>query len=538
MRPKHLVVLALAVLFIFPSCGKKHRGGPELGSGGIQASITSPTVGQTDVLSIAITNATTTTYTIAWTSEPPATFSGQVDTPTSSTVNFSASTAGSYVVTVSVTDTGGRASLAQITIVVTPVTAQQTTNLEAKRLTTPPDASYWTNADYIQFTADGAHGSTGESYAGEYNQTGSKAGISATVRMKAAYTNTDLYVWASWQDPTGTNDLNRRRWFFNGGTSAAVPSFPTTVTQYPNLTEQVPPGWSSNLNDDKIGIMWDVDGASTGGSTFAANGCAMTCHTPNDMYPDTGTTDLWHYKTSRSNPLGLVNDQYCTAANSGRKTDPTLGLETRNGTLATGPAWVWDPSKSQNGFAMWDGTTKDFDPVLFLLDVDKMPIEGDAVAGNTIFTASCQGCHGADGKGVTGVDFGADSGLKDPATLIDTEASAGTHPGQGAWNALSATDKNNVISRIRAFAGVPGYTLKMPSDLADSVYVLNYPSVYNGGTYTVIFRRKLTTTLTTKQTQFTDTSATASYPFSVAIMDFDGKNHAGGTLQHLVFKSS
>jgi hypothetical protein len=152
--------------------------------------------------------------------------------------------------------------------------------------------------------------------------TGSILGFDKTVRMKAAYTTTDLYIWAQWADNSTTNDLNRRRWAFNGGAADALPIFSTAVTTR-TPTQVVPPGWSSNLNDDKLGVMWDivtagVGASSAGGTLFATAGCAMTCHTPDDMYPDNGRTDLWHYKTSRSNPVGYVNDQFTSPVTAGR----------------------------------------------------------------------------------------------------------------------------------------------------------------------------------------------------------------------------
>lgn len=119
MKLKHLMLLTLLALLVLPSCGHKHHGGPTVGS--ITATIASPAVGQTDVLSITIANTTSTVFTIAWASEPAAevTFGTPTNTPTSSTVDFTASTAGTYTITVSVTDTNGRASLAQTTLVVT-----------------------------------------------------------------------------------------------------------------------------------------------------------------------------------------------------------------------------------------------------------------------------------------------------------------------------------------------------------------------------------------------------------------------------------
>ena len=276
----------------------------------------------------------------------------------------------------------------------TPPTPVQTVNLEAEKLAAAPDASFWANADFAEFTASstGGDGAIGQSYAGEYNMTGSKLGFSLPVRVKAAYTATDLYIWAQWQDHTATNDLNRRRWFFNGDVASVLPTFDLAVTGRTH-TEVVPPGWSSNLNDDKIGIMWDIQNAGVGASAndgrlFATSGCAMTCHTPNDMYADNGRTDLWHWKTSRSNPLGYVNDQYTDAVLPGRITDAGETIESRNrpsgGTNTSGPQYVWDPTKL-NRIVRNDGVVFDLDPQLFLAATATMPIEGDAIAGNVLY---------------------------------------------------------------------------------------------------------------------------------------------------------
>ena len=106
----------------------------------------------------------------------------------------------------------------------TPPTPVQTITLEAEKLAAAPDANFWANADFAEFTASSTSGdgSVGQSYAGEYNMTGSKLGLSVPIRMKAAYTATDLYILAQWDDPSATNDLNRRRWFFNGDVASVL----------------------------------------------------------------------------------------------------------------------------------------------------------------------------------------------------------------------------------------------------------------------------------------------------------------------------
>jgi hypothetical protein len=325
--------------------------------------------------------------------------------------------------------------------------------------------------------------------------------------MKAAYTATDLYIWAQWDDHSATNDLNRRRWFFNGDVASVLPTFDLAVTGRTH-TEVVPPGWSSNLNDDKIGIMWDIQNAGVGASAndgrlFATSG-----------------TDLWHWKTSRSNPLGYVNDQYTDAVLPGRITDAGEVIESRNrpsgGNNTSGPRYVWDPTKL-NRITRNDGVVFDLDPQLFLASTATMPIEGDAIAGNVLYQNNCQFCHNADGLG-----------------LGKKLAVYGVTHGGGNVGITDTTEQKDLVSRIRAFAGAPGYTVQDVTAPTDAVYIVNPATVYSNGTYTVIIKRKLVTLKPTEDVQFTDLAA--EYPFSVAIMDYDGKNHAGAALQKLIFR--
>jgi hypothetical protein len=162
-----------------------------------------------------------------------------------------------------------------------------------------------------------------------------------------------------------------------------------------------------------------------------------------------------------------------------------------------------------------------------------MPIEGDANAGTILYQATCVSCHNSDGKG-QGKDL-ADYGLNQPmSTIVNKFNANGVEHGGGNQNITDPTDQGNLVARIRAFAGAPGYTLQDVTTPDDAVYVLNAETVYSAGTYTVIFRRKLTTSKPNEDAQFTD--LTLEYPFSVAIMDFDGKNHAGSPLQKLLFR--
>jgi mono/diheme cytochrome c family protein len=287
--------------------------------------------------------------------------------------------------------------------------------------------------------------------------------------------------------------------------------------------------------------MWDimtagVGASATDGRLFATSGCAMTCHTPNDMYPDNGRTDLWHWKTSRSNPLGYVNDQYTDAVLPGRITDAGETIESRNrpagGNNTSGPRYVWDPTKV-NQIVRGDGAVFNLDPQLFLAATATMPIEGDAIAGNALYQSKCQFCHNADGLGL-GKKL-AVYGLNQTRDVIVNKFNAnGVTHGGGNLAVTDTTEQKNLVARIRAFAGAPGYTVQDVTAPSDAVYIENAATVYSGGTYTVIIKRKLVTLKPTEDVQFTDLAA--EYPFSVAIMDYDGKNHAGGALQKLIFR--
>ena len=57
--------------------------------------------------------------------------------------------------------------------------------------------------------------------------------------------------------------------------------------------------------------------------------------------------EIWHWKTSRSSPVGYINDQW--ADSTGRQNDAGDPIEVRNWKVANvisqRPKYVWDPSK-------------------------------------------------------------------------------------------------------------------------------------------------------------------------------------------------
>ncbi len=417
--------------------------------------------------------------------------------------------------------------------------------------------------------SDLGSGSMGHSYAGEFNMTGGKDGLMPfPVDVRAAHDDTYLYMRFRWHDATATNDLNRRRWYFNAG----APAVPDWNTQFPLITshpkavvEPVPTGWSSNLNDDKFGVAWaigDPDGITTDGTNeanlpagtkFSQAGCAVACHASLDMAPTGGLIDIWHWKTSRSNPLGYVNDQW-GGNGTARTTDTNQTIESRNRVTdnASGPTMVLNPAAPNVAVDKMAGSASitfnsilngpiALDGRLFLTGDAAMPIEStDAVGGLTIFETTCQECHGANGKGV-GKDF-AKVGLTWTRAEIVAKANNVTPHGggnQGLDGTISPADTDKLIARIRAFAGAPGDTLSENNGANfatdDIVVVRNFEDVYDAatGNYTVIVRRRLVTADTNQDVQFTDLGV--AYLFGLAVMDFDGQNHAGAPLLQMTF---
>jgi len=393
--------------------------------------------------------------------------------------------------------------------------------LDAKRVGNESEALAWiAGGDYYEkaLSSQFPNGSKGQMYDGEYNMTGSKEGINATVRMRAAYTSDNLYLQIEWQDPTGQNDLNRRRFLFNGPGEGGA---------------SVVPGWSSQLNDDKFALAFDINGAADSAGTFQEKGCTVGCH--GSMNPTQGSMDIWHWKTSRSNPKGYINDQW--ADPTGRQNDAGDPIEVRNwkvkDDISQGPKFVWDPTKGPQVTRLPNPAEDQvtLDPGIFLLKENTMELRGDAVAGDKLFASACQGCHDVNSPSTKALF--AQRGLNWTDAQLRGWISDDAHYGSGGVGSFTAADWDNLIARIRAFTGVPGYYLQTPTGSSADLVVLNSRTVFNSGNYTVQVRRKLQTG-SPDDVQF-DPAAKKEYVFGVAVMDKDGKNHAGSPREILKF---
>jgi hypothetical protein len=342
-------------------------------------------------------------------------------------------------------------------------------------------------------------------------------------------------------------NLDRRRALYNG------PADPEK--------DDDPAGYTSQLNDDKIGLAFEITpGTSSEFGDFADVGCFAACHnvgTPEDpeldMRPETGKVDIWHWKTSRSEPVGYVNDQFADPE-GGRQTDAGVGIEKRNradSNNRSGPMMIWDGTEQMITFGPRNG--KVLDPAFISLFPHLENVDDrDAGAGEVTYQATCMGCHGVNGEGGA---FPVPLDTKKFGRLSDAEldtliATAPPPHASAAYLALSEEAKADLRLRTFAFWGTPGYYLMMPSGSAADVTTMSELNYSEAGIdalvnitvpqapdfnarlnkykfvqdeYCVVMTRELDTTHD-DDTQF---DIAEEYVFGVALMDNDGKNHVG-----------
>lgn len=357
---------------------------------------------------------------------------------------------------------------------------------------------------------------------------GFNGGASANLQLRAVHDGQKIYILAEWNDTIF--NVDRRRWLFDG------PSDPLKASESSA-------GFTSQLNDDKIALAFEISSARSEFGTFADAGCASACHNVQgsglDMRTAEGQVDIWHWKTSRSEPLGYVNDQQSDP--DGRRDDAGTAIERRNvpsgGNNRSGPAIEWDGTAQE--FTRWDGTTITLDPAYFIISGHDVPFEGDAAAGDAIYDASCTVCHGSDGEGGIGPALNGPERTRLSRGELDQLTSAASHPGATAYNALSAEQKTDLLARLRGFSGIPGYSLTQPDgSLADVVTQSNVAvTIIDAGALTrTNYRLLMIRDLNTGNADDAQFAPGGTYVFGVALMDNDGRNHVGSTRQTLAIE--
>jgi hypothetical protein len=146
-----------------------------------------------------------------------------------------------------------------------------------------------------------------------------------TGSIKAVYMGDMIYVLLQWNDPA----LNYQR----------SPYQKQADGSWKPMKDPDDKGGDNNkFYEDKAAMIWNIGGSIFG---FDRRGCQIACHAgePGKPYGNKYTEeagemgDIWHIKTVRSSPVGVVDDQYLDntrfdkdkAPEAGRHSDPGTG---------------------------------------------------------------------------------------------------------------------------------------------------------------------------------------------------------------------
>jgi signal transduction histidine kinase len=102
------------------------------------------------------------------------------------------------------------------------------------------------------------------------------------VDLRALYDEDYIYFLTTWLDPT--ESITKNQWKFNGS------------------------DWEASENEDRLAFVWNIDLSI---EAFEIAGCGILCHGDrmHTNAPDE-RGDLWQWKASRSNPIGIVDDGF------------------------------------------------------------------------------------------------------------------------------------------------------------------------------------------------------------------------------------
>jgi hypothetical protein len=210
----------------------------------------------------------------------------------------------------------------------------------ARRIEAPPaidgDGADWTAVPASTLTLVGPAAAIGMSRA-DYEEAWADAGVAllrtgravapwdfgvASVQMKAAYDDANLYFLVSWSDPI--EDRRAGEWFFDGS------------------------DWSpSTANSDRLYLAFNIDSSF---ADFDVAGCTAACHVKErlgDTSPagisyrfsmhtsDAGErADVWSWRAATTDPMAAADDMYWDSLS--RKGDGLLGFSAINRTPPDG----------------------------------------------------------------------------------------------------------------------------------------------------------------------------------------------------------
>lgn len=181
-------------------------------------------------------------------------------------------------------------------------------------------------------------------------------GIKETrVTIKSLYDDQYVYFLLQYADPT--KSLKRFPWSkqANG--------------RWKQLEDKDSTGHDNVYYEDKLGIFWEINAPG-----FAKKGCDIACHMQDDAGKINGidqkdkapgrkytrkegeTIDMWHWKSVRMNPLGLIDDQFVDHIN-----DPLINSNWgRHGDAKTGGGYVNNINDAKTGPAFMNRTQDGF----------------------------------------------------------------------------------------------------------------------------------------------------------------------------------
>jgi len=223
--------------------------------------------------------------------------------------------------------------------------------------------------------------------------------MKSTVTLRALHDDATLYMLIQWDDPT--QSLERFPW---------VKQEDGAWKQRKNPDDT---GHENTFYEDKFAVLWDINARG-----FAKKGCAAACHmaeggmidgieakSPGRKFTvaEGQTIDMWHWKSVRSQPVGMFDDQYIDHNTDAAKS----GGWGRHGDSKTGGGYSNNVSEDKKtpAFMSADGSTGAF----WLAKADAVPFSdsfkpGDVLPG--IVVSPFEGSRGdiasaavwADGK--------------------------------------------------------------------------------------------------------------------------------------------
>ncbi|RRJ84246.1 ethylbenzene dehydrogenase-related protein [Aestuariirhabdus litorea] len=215
-----------------------------------------------------------------------------------------------------------------------------------------------------------------------------KGMTSVDVNLKSLYDDQFVYFLIQYKDPT--KSLMRYPWEKQADGS------------WKQLKDKDHTGHDNVYYEDKLALLWDINARG-----FGKKGCDAACHMQDDDGKINGidqkgkapgrkytrkdqTIDMWHWKSVRMNPVGVIDDQYIDSVN-----DPAVNKNWgRHGDAKTGGGYVNNMNEAKDGPAFMNRTQDGLNDFTITPDQKTEFVDtfkpGDMVPGimSTAFTGS------------------------------------------------------------------------------------------------------------------------------------------------------